>query len=588
MTTPPLTSPRRLVLLSVWSAGLGLVGGFVSYGFLRSIAWMLSLTLLHHPSSSLPQLAAADPGPALLPIAIAGGAVVAVIARWEPTIRGHGIPEAMEAVVAHQSRISLRTAVAKPTATALAIGTGAPFGAEGPIIVTGGALGSLLGQVMRVSPAERKVLLASGAAAGMAGIFGTPIGSVLLAVELLLFEYTVRAFVPLVIAAVFADSVHGVLIGKGPLFAVPAHLFEGFHTLPYYALLGLACGVLAVVLTKGLYRVEDLFEGLPIGRFWHPVLGASAFACIGLVVPRCLGVGYDVIGAILSTRLGLSTVAAVFVAKLLAWWVAMGSGTSGSSLAPVLLIGSAFGSLVGAGLDRVVPTPLDAGAFALVGMAATFGAAAGAPFTSIVLVFEMTRDFNVIAPMMLATVVADLFFQTISRDTLMTEKLARRGIRVATDYKADILPTTLVADVMTTDVATLPLEATVADVRHAARTGGADAHVILDRDGRPAGIVTIGDLLRRRTDDAAPAATIASRELVTVTPTDTVLVALHRLVTERIAQLAVVDDGRFVGLCSRADVLRAREGQARLELVEAGWLVRLTRLARRRRGRPEP
>ncbi len=268
------------------AVGVGLAGGVVGWAFLRVSACLLSLTLTHRASSHFPELAAAHPGWSLLPIAAASGLLVAVLARREPMVRGHGIPETMDAVLRHQSRISIRAAVAKPVATSMAIGAGAPFGAEGPIIVTGGALGSLLGQAVRVSPAERKILLAAGAAAGMAAIFGTPVGAVLLAIELLLFEFSTRAFVPLVIASVVADAVHTKLLGEGPFFSVPNVRYSGIGQLPFFAILGVAIGLLGVVITVVVYRVEDAFDRSRVAPLWRPVIGPS---CSPRSVSRCLG-----------------------------------------------------------------------------------------------------------------------------------------------------------------------------------------------------------------------------------------------------------------------------------------------------------
>lgn len=564
---------------------LGLAGGLVGFGFLRAIGLLLNLTLLHRVGWNLPRLADVHVGWQIFPIAAAGGLVVAVFARWEPLVRGHGIPEAMEAVLAHQSRITVKTAVAKPLSTALAIGSGAPFGAEGPIIVTGGALGSLLGQLVRVSPAERKILLASGAAAGMSAIFGAPFGAVLLAIELLLFEFSTRAFVPLVVASVFADGVHTALIGQGPLFTVPHHDFAGLADLPWYVVLGLAVGVVALVLAKVVYAVEDAYLRLPLPRFWHPVIGAVGFAAIGLAVPRALGVGYDVIGETLAGRLGVGLVAAVFLAKLAAWWVAMGSGTSGSALAPLLLIGASFGSLVGSALGTIAPgASIEPGAFALVGMAALFGAAAGAPFTAIVLVFEMTRDFNVILPLMFATVVAHLLFRAVARENLMTEKLARRGLHVPTAYQADVLRTTRVSEVMQSPVETISAEATVAEARERFSSGIHSAYPLVDGEGRCVAMVGRADMLKRAVEDTQPVLELARSDVVTVRPSATLLDAIDLLVGQEVSHLPVLDDGHLVGMCTQTDVLRARAAEMTREQQQPGWLERRSPGA----GRPPP
>src|SRR2546421_8950079 len=253
---PAQTPPKRLLLLSVLAATLGLAGGVAAWVLLHLIGLITNFALFHRYGWTVPSFRNLPRGPGLMLAALAGGLVVSLLARWSPVIRGHGIPEAMEAVLTRQSRISPRAAIAKPLAAAGAIGTGGPSGAEGPIIVTGGAIGSLLGQVLPVSPSERKILLASGAAAGMAATFGTPLAAVVLAIELLLFEFSTRAFIPLVVASALAGGVHSAIFGTGPLFAVPHHSYAGLDRLGLYAVLGLACGLLAVVVSRGLFVIE--------------------------------------------------------------------------------------------------------------------------------------------------------------------------------------------------------------------------------------------------------------------------------------------------------------------------------------------
>lgn len=582
MSVAGRTPPRRLLVLSVLSVVLGLAGGVIGWAFLRASALLLSLTLTHHASSHFPILADVHPGWTLIPIAALAGLVVALLAQWEPMVRGHGIPETMDAVLRHQSRISIQAAVAKPVATSIAIGSGAPFGAEGPIIVTGGALGSLLGQAVRVSPAERKILLAAGSAAGMAAIFGTPVGAVLLAIELLLFEFSTRAFVPLVIASVTADAVHTTLFGRGPFFSVPNVHYSGVGELPLFALLGLAVGLLGVVITVVVYRVEDIFERSRLPRLTRPVLGAVVFATVGIAVPRALGTGYDVIGDILHNHLAVATLGAVLAAKLVAWWIAIGSGNSGSSLAPLLLMGAAAGSLLGTGLAHLAPgSHLDPAAFALVGMVATFGAAADAPFTSIVLGYELTRSYPLILPLMLACVVADLVAKTLMRDSLMTRKLARRGVRISTDLHVDALRTTVVRDIMSTDIDTLTQDATVGDAIATFHLSRHHALPIIDPDGHCVAILAERDLLQHRRPDTDTAVSIASHDLVIARPDDTVLHALEQMVHEDIDQLPVVDNDQLVGLCTRLDLLKVSDAQAEGETSQPGWIATRRRRPRR-------
>ncbi len=505
------------MLLCGLAAGLGLAAGGAAWVLIRGIAVLTNLALFHRWGTTLPDFSDLQRGPQIVLVAMAGATVITLLARWSPIIRGHGIPEAMDAVLTRRSRVAPRTAVAKPLSAAAAIGTGGPFGAEGPIIVTGGALGSLVGQTLHVSASERKILLACGAAAGMAATFGTPLAAVVLAIELLLFEFSPRAFIPLVVAASIAGGVHAVLFGAGPLFTVPTHGFAGLGQLPLFAALGPLCGLLAVVISRGLFIVEALFRRLPVGEAWHPVIGAAIWASLGLLVPRALGVGYDVIDDALAGRLALGTLAALAVGKLVIWWIALASGTSGGTLAPILIISSSAGALLGQSLASAFPgLGVAPSAFALVAMAATFGAAARAPFAAIVFLFELTRDYNAILPLMLATVLADVVARTLLPHSIMTEKLARRGVRVPAAFHSDPLRT-------------LPVAA-----------------VVIPGDGNGDG--------------------------VTVDVRDSLQTALRRMVEHDVDQLAVLDRGERVGVCERADILEAGLRPLDEEEVEPGWL----------------
>jgi CIC family chloride channel protein len=511
------------------------------------------------------------------------------MARWAPAIKGHGIPEAMEAVLTRQSRVNPRTALAKPLSIAVSIGTGGPFGAEGPIIVTGGALGSLLGQVLPVTPSERKILLGCGAAAGTAAIFGAPIAAVVLAIELLLFEFSARAIVPLVVASSVAGGVHVALFGPEPLFQVEGHDFSGLSQLWLFAILGVACGLLAVVLCRGLFAVEALYRRLPISEFWHPLIGALGFALVGLVVPRALGTGYATIQDTLSDRLALGALALVLGGKLLAWWLALGSGTSGGTLAPIILIGGAFGAIFGSVADDLLPgIDVSVGAMALAAMAALFGASIGASFTAIVFAFELTRDYEAILPLMLTTVVADPVASALLEHNLMTEKLTRQGVSVPRGYQPDVLRHTPVRAAMTSPPDTLRSDVTIAQARQHIAAGTHHAYPLVTPDGTCAGIVTRGDLLADDLPDTDPVIRAASRDVVTVTPDDSMLDALERLVDEDVDQLPVVEQGTVVGICTRTDVLRARSRHLAQERHRSPWTPPWTarQLNRHRADRP--
>ena len=553
---------------------LGAAAGGAAWVLLHLIRLFTNLFLFHRWGLDTPDFSQLDPSVWTVVAAMVGGAVVTLLAIWAPVIRGHGIPEAMEAVLTRQSRIAPRTAVAKPVSAAVAIGTGGPFGAEGPIIVTGGALGSLLGQVLHMSSNERKVLLASGAAAGMAATFGTPLAAVVLAIELLLFEFSTRAFVPLVVATSVAGAVHAALFGSGPLFTVPTHDFAGLSQLPWFALLGIGCGLLATLIAKGLFAVEHTYRRLPVSEVWYPVIGALLWAPIGLLVPRALGVGYDVIDDALAGRLAVATLAALAVGKLVMWWLALASGTSGGTLAPILLISSCAGALAGTALHEIVPS-VSPNVFALVAMAATFGAATRAPFAAIVFVFELTRDYNVVLPLMGATVIAEMIARTLLRESIMTEKLARRSVSVPGEYRPDVMATTRVREIMSTDLQTLPAGTPLGEAVDHFLANGHSAYPVVDQAGACVGVVSRADVLGAN-GDAAVVDDLASPP-VSVRPDDRAIVVLQAMLDEDVDHLTVLDGERLVGICTRTDLLRARHAVQRADEPEQGWIGRLRR-----------
>ncbi|MBW3590643.1 MAG: chloride channel protein [Actinobacteria bacterium] len=556
------TPPKRTLLLTGLAAVLGVAGGAAAWLLLNMIDLITNFAVFGEFDTVPRSLATLDPGPRLFVAAVAGAFIVSLLAKWAPTIRGHGIPEAMDAIMTKQSRIQPRTAVAKPVSAAVAIGTAAPFGAEGPIIVTGGSLGSLLGQIIKVSPSERKILLACGAAAGMSATFGAPLAAVVLAVELLLFEFSARALVPLIVATSVAGGMHDALFGPGPLFTVPDHEFASLEVLPAFALLGLACGLFAVVVCKGLFAVEGAYRRLPIGQFWHPAIGALGFAGIGFLVPRALGVGYDTIDYVLAGEAAAATAGTLLVAKLVAWWLALGSGTSGGTLAPILLMGASFGSLVGSGLNAALPGPaVGIGLFATVAMGATFGAASRASFASIVFVFELTRDYDIVVPLMLATILADLIFNSLSEHSIMTEKLSRRGLRIGRHYGVDPFTTTQVRQIMSSPVETLSAQATGGEARLRFMQGGHGAFPLVDAHDRVVGILARGDLLRADVDEDKPVSELSSRDVVSVGPDDSAIIALHLMVDEGVEHIPVLDRGRLVGICTRSDLMLVRRFQ---------------------------
>ncbi len=448
-----------MVLIAIMAAGIGLLAGGVAFLLYRLIGLFTNLAFYGRFSSDFISPLHNHLGLWVIPIPVIGGLIVGFMAKYGSSkIKGHGIPEAMEAVLVNRSRIQPRVAILKPISAAIAIGTGGPFGAEGPIIQTGGALGSLVGQVFHTTAAERKVLLACGAAAGMSATFNTPIAGVILAIELLLFEFKSRSFIPLVVASTLATAVHMRLLGTGPMFTVSAMDFGIPRALPFYLLLGVICGLAAVGFSKALYWTEDQFEKLPVDELWWPAIGALGLGIIGYFVPRVLGVGYDTISDILNGSLALKVLLVVMLAKAVALVISLGSGTSGGLLAPMFMSSAALGGMFALGINNIFAgTNLSAGAFALVAMGAVFGAASRATFTFIIFAFEITRDYNAVLPLMLVSVIADGVAMLLQPgSSIMTEKLARRGLRIHQDYEADVLQQVKVAETMDREAPTLP------------------------------------------------------------------------------------------------------------------------------------
>ena len=574
----------RILFICGLAACIGVLAAIIAYGLYSLIAIVSNLVFFQRFSLEMPSLQNHSLGLWVILVPVVGGLIVGWMARYgSPKIRGHGIPEAMEAVLTNQSRIQPRVAFLKPISAAISIGTGGPFGAEGPIIQTGGALGSLVGQFLHTTASERKVLLACGAAAGMAATFGTPIAAVILAIELLLFEFKSRSFIPLVIASTMATSGHFLLFGRGPMFTVADVEFGIPGNLLYYAILGLVCGAVAVVFSNALYWVEDQFECLPFHWQWWPALGGLGLGIIGFFFPRVLGVGYDTISDILNGRLTMQLLLLVLVFKSLALLVSLGSGTSGGLLAPMLMAGAALGGAFALIVDQLVPgANLSPAAFALAGMAAVFGSAAQATFTFIIFAFEITHDYNAILPLMLVCVIANVVTTLFMRNSIMTEKLARRGLRIPVGYEADVLQQINVDEVMDTLPVILSADMRARELadgiaRGDARFSGHQAFLVADDQNHLLGIITRGDVLRAL--EESPELTVleaGNDQLIVTYPDESLHDAVAKMVRNNIGRLPVVsraDPSQPVGYLGRRAVFQARLRRLDDEhKVQPGWL----------------
>jgi H+/Cl- antiporter ClcA/CBS domain-containing protein len=555
----------RMLLLAAMAIVAGTGGAIGAWVLLKLIALATNLFWYGRLSADSRDIVS-DSIALIVIVPVAGGLIVGLMARFgSDKIRGHGIPEAIETILFGESRLSPKVALLKPISSAVSIGSGGPFGAEGPIIMTGGAIGSLFAQMFRLSAAERKTLLVAGATAGMTGIFGTPIAAVMLAVEVLLFEWKPRSFVPVVVAVLVSLAWRPLLIGGGPMFPFAAPTPPGSSVVAIAAGLGLATGVLAALLSVLLYAVEDGFHRLPVHWMWWPAIGAVGIALGGLVNVHVLGAGYGNIQALLDGNVAVRLVVALLVIKAAVWLVALGSGTSGGILAPLLIIGGAAGFLFG----QVMPG--DPGFWAMVGMAGIMSGAMRAPLTGALFAAELTNHMGALPETIAASATAYAVSVLMMRRSILTEKIARRGRHVLQEYSIDALEFQQAGQLMTRDPATLSGEMTIGDaVRFFEQQAEHRSYPVVDPAERLVGLVSRTDALRwqiakRSEGRLAEALSDASTQYAFPdTPCGQVA---DMMVESGVGRVPIVDheSRRVVGIISRQDLLKVRSGQKRVE-----------------------
>ncbi|MBV8472358.1 MAG: chloride channel protein [Hyphomicrobiales bacterium] len=558
------TEPRVLLIAGV--------AAIVATGGVAAGVVLIDLIRLVTNLAYFGQFSLADQSPAhshlglwAVLVPVGGALIVGLMARYgSEKIRGHGIPEAIEAILLGRSRLSAKVAILKPLSSAIATGTGGPFGAEGPIIMTGGAIGSLIAQMVPVSDNERKTLLVAGAAAGMTAVFGTPIAAIMLAVELLLFEWAPRSFIPVCVAAIVAEVERSYLHLPSPMFAFSGSMEPSFPALLAWVAIGGAAGVLSGILTRLVYAAEDAFLKLPIHWMWWPMLGGLVVGLGGLIEPRALGVGYDNIEAMLRGDVLTHAALLLLVVKALIWAIALGSGTSGGVLAPLLIMGCALGSVLGGFLPTAGP-----GFWSLLAMAATMGGVMRSPLTATFFAVELTGNTHVLLPVIAACGTAYAVTVLLMPRSILTEKVARRGHHIAREYRVDPFALTRVREVMTSAVETAPatmtLHGAAAMLTHPATTH--PSFPVVDEDRRVVGVIDPPTILRWRRAGKHRKTTL--RELLAGTRTvfaypDEYLASLaDRLSTANVAHLPVVsrEDGRLVGYIGWKDLMRVRARQ---------------------------
>jgi len=559
-THPPI--PRRdfsgdvrLLRIAALAAGIGALSTLAARVLLMLIRFFTDL--FFYGKFSFAELSPADNtlGPWVIAIPVIGGLIIGLIARYgTEAIRGHGIPEAIEAILFKRSAMSPKVAVLKPLASGIAIGSGGPFGAEGPIIMTGGAIGSLIAQHFHLTGGERKSLLVAGAVAGMTAVFGTPVAAVLMAVELLLFELRPRSLLPAATACAVAGFLRPLAIGAGALFPLETAPVAPL-ALVSCLVAGIACGALAWVMSTALYRVEDGFHRLPIHWMWWPALGGLAVGIGGYFQPRALGVGYDVIGDLLHNHLMASAIVALLAVKLVIWLIALGSGTSGGVLAPLLMLGAGLGALLGPYLPGADPA-----LWPLVFMAATLGGMMRAPVMAIVFAFELTHDANALLPLLAAAAGAYGFTVLTMGRSILTEKIARRGHHIYREYGIDPLERHSVAEVMSAEVHHVDAAATVRDVL-ATHFGPAQKHrgYPVTRGGVVIGMIE-RDTLNGHLPDLPVGALFGANPPLVALPGETCRAVATRLAVHGIERLPVVTQAaqpQLLGIVSRSDLIKA-------------------------------
>jgi len=495
-------------------------------------------------------------------IPVIGGLVVGLMALYgSKAIRGHGIPEAMEQILVNESNIKPAITILKPVSSAIAIGTGGPFGAEGPIIATGGALGSTIGQIFKVTSNERKIILAAGATAGMAAIFGTPIAGIFLAIELLLFEFSPRAILPVALACITGAAGHHFLFESGPVFPMPDVAVPSNQALLIYSIMGIFVGFLSLGITKIVYWVEDAFEHLPIHWALWPAIGGLAVGVIGFFAPHTLGVGYDNITGILSGSWPLTLVLTLCIFKFLSWAIALGSGTSGGTLAPLMTMGGAAGAVIGMLILKVYP---DAGISiplsALIGMSAMFAGASRAYLTSIVFALEATMQSNALLPLLGACTGAYIVSFFLMENTIMTEKIVRRGLSVPDSFSPDLLQKITVAQVVKGKESLVNANSSINDVQAWINNNHRDESqfIVVDEKGEYAGTLRLAEIYSNQVNGTEPVKNIVATKVdAAITGEDALRKAMERMSKNDVEVLPVVTRNVVTGVLSYKDIINA-------------------------------
>ncbi|MGV3528159.1 MAG: chloride channel protein [Flavisolibacter sp.] len=562
--TPTTSSDKqRLFYISLLAILIAAVISFIAKGLIYLIDLVTNISFFGSFSLAENSPAENHLGPWVIVVPAIGGIVVGLMALYgSKAIRGHGIPEAMEQILTNQSRIKPTITYLKPVSSAISIGSGGPFGAEGPIIATGGALGSTLGQLLSITHNERKILLAAGATAGMSAIFGSPIAAIFLAVELLLFEFSPRSIIPVSLACITGAAGHHLLFGSRPVFEMLQPVGDTTNgALAVYSVIGLIIGLLSVLVTKLVYWVEEGFEKLPVHWMWWPAIGGLAVGAIGYFYPRTLGVGYNNITDVLNNNLPLQLVLSLCVFKFLSWCIALGSGTSGGTLAPLLTIGGAVGALLGSAALKLFPAAgINIPLAALVGMSALFAGASRAYITSIIFAIETSGQSHALLPLLATCSAAYIVSFFLMKNTIMTEKISRRGVRTPSSYEADMLENIAVEEVMEKNGVVFSEDSSIAEVitwLDKEPEYKENYFIISSADGVYRGIISASSLYNRQNKSELPVGRLIKRKAIAVRLHESLRHAVGLMAAENVDVMPVLaENGQKInGIISYKNIL---------------------------------
>jgi H+/Cl- antiporter ClcA len=565
LESQPVSAPVQLnvrfFLISALSIFIGAMTGLIGKGLVMLITLITNISFYGHFNLGESSPAENHLGWWVVAVPVIGGLIVGIMARYgSKAIRGHGIPEAMEQILTNNSRIPPKITFLKPLSSAIAIGTGGPFGAEGPIIATGGALGSFIGQILRTTADERKVLLTAGAAAGMSAIFGSPVAAIMLAIELLLFEFSARSLIPVALAVITGAALHIALFGGQAFFAMPNVAAPTSTAVAIYSLIGLIIGIVSVGVTKVTYAIEDAFEHIPTPWMLHPMIGAIAVGVVGYFAPLTLGVGYSNISYALSGNVAINMLLVLCLLKFISWAIALGSGTSGGTLAPLFTIGGSAGALLGMGLIAILPhAGIDIRIAALVGMAAMFAGASRALLTSIIFALETTLQSHAFLPLLAGCTAAYIISYLLMKHNIMTEKIARRGVTIPGEYKPNFAENTLVRQIINSQPVSLTEDMTVeqaaAVLGQPGRKNSQKYYPVLNKEGALSGIIS---KLALHTTAADVLISTLAKPAVTVYDDTTVHLAIQKFTDFDISALVTLDPvtHKISGVLTHKDVLK--------------------------------